>query len=341
MTGLIAATRDNDQGIDGVTGNVQIMPLRMLNSGGYGDPIALTRAFHYAIANGAKINNLSLGQRGISPVDRLLLSYAKARGVLVVVAAGNAGLSLDAFGPGGAAEALVVAATDTQGQRAVFSNFGRQVALAAPGERLISLRARRTDFNLVLQVPDYAAGSGFIGPKAQYYRADGTSFAAPLVAGAAAEIWSQRPELSLDALTRLLRQQASDAGREGTDWESGYGVLQLGKALGANPDRFVRAHIHRVAVTGSGGKPAVAVWGEADADQFVGGQLAIRPQPGKRRRAERWKVVARSIVQQSQSGVLGTIPAAAFQAQKQWQLQLTVKGRSSPPRTAIFDLDLQ
>ncbi|MFK7915586.1 MAG: S8 family serine peptidase [Pseudomonadales bacterium] len=340
VTGLIAAQRDNDQGIDGMSNNVQIMTLRVLNSGGYGDPIALTRAFYYAIANGAKVINLSLGQRGISPVDRLLLSYAQAMDVLVVVAAGNAGMLLDDFGPAGTGQALVVAASNPVGQRAPFSNFGRQVGVIAPGERLVSLRARRTDFNLVLQVPGYAAGHGFTGHQAQYYRADGTSFAAPLVAGAAAEIWSRRPELSATELAQLLRQQARDVGRKGTDWESGYGQLHVTDALSANAKHFVRAQIHRVAVSGSSGKPMLEVWGQADAQRFAKAQLAVRPQPTAGAKNRRWQVALKSASRQATEGVLGLISASTFRAHKRWQLQLTVTDRSGAQRVTIFDLNL-
>lgn len=339
VSGLIAATRDNDLGIDGLTDNVQIMPLRVLNSGGYGNPRALARAVIYAIDNGASIINLSLGQAGINGVDRWLTRYAADRGVLVVIAAGNSGVDVAAFGPAGGGDALVVGALDRAGNHAAYSNVGSRLSLTAPGSELQSLRARRTDFNLLMAVPGYSQGSAIQGERGQLYRADGTSFAAPLVSAAAAQLWSQRPSLERAEVKRLLEQSARDVGDEGFDWRTGYGAIDLAAALKADPDNYASARIDYVAATRKAGKPALAIFGEADSSAFRSAVIEIRRDEG-----QRWRRVAtvdKTIADEAtDASSLAAVAAAEFAGSNRWQIRLVVTSRGIPQRSALFELTL-
>ncbi|MCR9277103.1 MAG: S8 family serine peptidase [Pseudomonadaceae bacterium] len=339
VTGLIAATRDNAIGIDGLTDNVQIMPLRVLNSGGYGNPRALARAVIYAIDNGASVINLSLGQAGLNGVDRWLTRYAAERGVLVVIAAGNAGTNVASFGPAGAGDALIVGASDERGKHAAYSNVGARLSLVAPGSDIVSLRARRTDFNLIMAVPGYAPGSGIQGESGQLYRADGTSFAAPLVAAAAAQLWSQRPSLDRGEIIRVLEQSARDVDDAGFDWRTGFGSIDLAAALEADPGSYTLARIDRVAATAIDGQPALAVFGVADSSAFRGASIEIR-----RGQSDRWRSVATvkrmPVASDDAPAQLAALPAALFSGSTQWQLRLLVESRGLPERSAMFELQL-
>lgn len=334
VTGLVTAAPTATQAFRGLTANVQVMPLRVLNSGGYGTPYAVFQAMRYAVEQGAKVINLSLGQAGVLGIERWLLMYALENDVVVVIAAGNAGVDANDFGPAGAGPALVVGAIGADGQRAGFSNTGSAVTIVAPGVQLTSIRARRTDFNLVMGVPDYEPGSGFKGEGAQLYVADGTSFAAPIVAAAAAEIRAQRPELSALEVTRVLEQSARDIGLPGRDWQTGYGVLDLAAALAADEDRYIHAEIDRVEVVSDAGQPAIRVVGEASADRFKSAELEIA-----KLGSTRWQRVAKASRTDGE-GTLGTIAASEFAGSPNWQIRLTVTRRGGGERVNLFELNL-
>ncbi len=336
VTGLIAATVDNGVGIDGVTNNVLIMPLRTLNSAGYGTPDAMARAFLYAIESGAQVINLSLGQNGVLGVEKALLRYADERGVVVVVAAGNLGIDVAGFGPAGSAsrQTLVVGSVGRSGERSTFSNRGAGLTLTAPGVDLESLRARRTDFNRVLRVPSYEAGDGFSGTANQSYRAEGTSFSAPIVAGVVAEVWAQRPALSAAEVVRVVTQSALDLDLPGRDWRTGFGLVNLAAALTADEDRYILAEIDRVEVVTEGGRPAISVIGEAAADRFKSGELEIA-----KAGSQRWRRVAKVSASDGE-GALGFIAASEFAGSPEWQIRLTVRHRDGGERVNLFELRL-
>lgn len=334
VAGLVAAEPTATQAFRGLTANVQIMPLRVLNSGGYGTPHAVFQAMRYAIEQGAKVVNLSLGQAGVLGIERWLLAYALENDVVVVIAAGNGGVDASSFGPAGAGRAVVVGAIGHEGQRAGFSNTGSAVTLVAPGVELTSLRARQTDFNLVMGVPDYEPGTGFQGEQAQLYVADGTSFAAPIVAAAAAEIRAQRPQLSALEVIRVLEQSARDIDLPGRDWQTGYGVLDLAAALVADEDRFIHAEIHRVEVVTQAGRPAISVIGQAAADRFKGAELEVA-----KAGSTRWQRVAK-VSATDGKGTLGSIAASELSGSSAWQIRLTVRHRDGSERVNLFELQL-
>lgn len=167
-------------------------------------------AIRYAVTHGARIVNLSFAGPTTSPVERAAIRFATSRGVLVVAAAGNAyqqgdpveypAALLQPVGSKGAGGAgLVVAASGLDGTRAPFSSSGSWISLAAPGE--------------------------------QVQGGNGTSFAAPQVAGAAALVWAANPSLSARQVAAILEQTASGHGTWTPDL--GYGVLDVGAAVAA------------------------------------------------------------------------------------------------------------
>ncbi len=111
---------------------------------------------------------------------------------------------------------LTVAATDLNGLSSYFSNANAAVDLSAPGERIGTAVPRAFD-------PD-RDGNG-------YALLDGTSFAAPIVAGAGAWVAAERPGLSADQLAQVIRLSARDLDREGWDPHTGFGLLDVGAAL--------------------------------------------------------------------------------------------------------------
>lgn len=174
VAGIIAARRDNAQGISGVAWGATIMPVRVIGSG----PVrssTIIAALQYAMANGARVVNMSLTLRQRSQALRDALDEAGRRGVVVVVSAGNAGRRIDSLPIYPASYQLdnliAVAATNQHDRLANFSNYGPStVDLAAPGTSVLST-----------------------WPGGSYRPLDGTSMSAPHVAGVAAILLADHP----------------------------------------------------------------------------------------------------------------------------------------------------
>ncbi len=214
VSGIIAAQRDNGKGIDGIADNVRIMMIRAVPDGDEHDKdIAL--AIRYAVDNGAKVVNMSFG-KSFSPGKKWVddaVKYAESKGVLLVHAAGNDAADVDTTAnfPNSTLRALHSVATNwitvgasgdpkEGGYTAVFSNYGKdQVDVFAPGVKIYS------------SIP---GGN-------TYGNAQGTSMAAPVVAGTAAFLLSYFPKLTPQQIITVLEKSAQSPGEKvnkpGTD----------------------------------------------------------------------------------------------------------------------------
>ncbi len=337
VAGIIAAQHGNNHGIAGVNPYAQLMVLKAVNDFGRTRASFLAEALVYAADNGARIVNLSVGGPQTTSAERAAVAYATKRGVLIVVAAGNEGKALTDYGIASLPGVIVVSATGPDDARLGFSNFGPQIAIAAPGLDVLSLRARRTDTMRTLSGIDYRPGSAYVGRDKRYYRATGTSFSAPLVTGIASLLWSQRPELTREQVTRMLLNSARDVGVPGVDQHTGYGVVDARAALAADPEQFIEARIDGVrAVEGPNGV-TVEVTGAAAADQFVTATLEI----GVGDNPQQWLAPAAPLSRPVSTGVLGSIPASAFSGATRWTLRIVVRHQSGRSREARFALTLE
>ncbi len=164
-----------------------------------------------AAANrGPGIVNLSLGSDGKELVIEQAIYEAISKGTLVVAASGNDGDTGNPLGyPASIPHVLTVGASDPTNGIADFSSRSRFVDLAAPG----------------VEIPIATAlGKG-------WRTGDGTSFSAPLVSGAAAWVWTVRPELDATQLFEVMRRSAVDIGAPGRDDAAGFGLLNVPAAL--------------------------------------------------------------------------------------------------------------
>jgi len=159
---------------------------------------------------GRGVINLSLGSDVSDLSIGLAVGEAVASGSLVVAASGNDGERGSPLGyPAAYPHVTTVAATDRSGGVASFSSRSRYVDLAAPGDDIVVASA--------------------LGKNWQ--PASGTSFASPMVAAAAAWIWTMRPELSAGQVAEILRRSATDLPPAGRDQASGFGMLNVAAAL--------------------------------------------------------------------------------------------------------------
>lgn len=211
VAGVAAASTNNGMGIAGAAWNASVLPVKVLDSRGYGTASRVAAGIVWAADNGARVINLSLGGSFAAKTICDATSYAQSRGALVVAAVGNDGdtkLNYPAACPG----VVGVSATDAHGDFAWFSSFGRDVALAAPG----------LDITSVMNNSGYGTESG-------------TSFSAPIVSGVAALLMAQHPEWSAAQVEQRLEGTAQDRGPSGIDPYYGYGLLDAYAALGGQP----------------------------------------------------------------------------------------------------------
>lgn len=335
VAGIIAARAGDPAAPAGVNPHAQIMPLRVLNFLGAGEATRVAEAIYYAVGNGARVINLSLGSAGASAAEARAIRYANERGVLVVVAAGNEGRDITGFGPAADDGVLTVAATDPRGARAGYSNWGAQVDLAAPGVDILSLRARRTDFILTTLARYYVPGSAFVGSDARHYRASGTSFAAPFVSAVASLIFAQRPELSGKDVRRMLLNSARDIETPGVDQYTGYGLLDARAALAADAKFEINAAITGLAVARQDGAQVVQVTGTATADQFAGAVVEI----GAGEAPQGWTPVG-ELEAPMAGGLLTAIPAQSFAGSTRWTVRVVVRHANGRTREARYALNL-
>ncbi|QPF75112.1 S8 family serine peptidase [Roseateles sp. DAIF2] len=233
VAGTIAAKTNNSLGVAGIAFNAKIQPVRVLGKcGGYTSDIAdgITWASGGSVsglpanATPAKVLNLSLGGSGsCGTTTQNAVNGARSRGASVIVAAGNSNANASGFTPASCSGVVTVAATDRYGARAYYSNYGTVVALAAPGGDV-----RSSSSNGILST----LNAGTSTPGADNYSFyQGTSMAAPHVAGVAALLYSAKPSATPDQITAALKGSARAF--PGTCSQCGTGLLDADAAITA------------------------------------------------------------------------------------------------------------
>ena len=142
VSSIIGAAGNNSYGIAGIAWNVQIMPVKFLDSSGVGTTDAAVSAIYYAVNHGARIINASWGGIDFTQPLADAISYANAHNVVFVTAAGNEGANNDVVPSYPSSirlpNELSVAAVNANGQLPSFSNYGATtVDLAAPGVSIL------------------------------------------------------------------------------------------------------------------------------------------------------------------------------------------------------------
>jgi len=177
--------------VDITAPEAKIMPLRVLDTEGYGNVFTIAKAVYFAQHNGADVINLSLGSPSRSRLLQEVIQDATANGVLVAAAAGNSNSLVAEYPAAGngvvaSADGLVaVTSVNMYDQKSDFANYGKWVDIAAPGESI------RSAF-----------------PVSKYAYWSGTSMATPFVSGQAALIHAVYDKLDPSGVEKRIRCSA-------------------------------------------------------------------------------------------------------------------------------------
>jgi subtilisin family serine protease len=207
VAGIIAAQDNNTKGIHGTAPAVQIVPVQVLESNGSGWSSDVANGIRWAVENGARVVNLSLGSSSPSSAQQTQIQYARNQGVLVVAAAGNQCQDGNpAQYPAAYPKVLAVGATTSTDAKAVYSSVGSYVDVAAPGDGVVSL------FN-----------------DGAYATLSGTSMASPHAAAVAALAFASHPTWTGtngdDLVLDRIKTTADDLGAPGCDDWFGCGLV--------------------------------------------------------------------------------------------------------------------
>jgi thermitase len=202
VSGAAAAATNNATGVAGVAWGAEIIPVRITNqTNGSALVSDAAKCITYAADNGASAINLSYRMARYSTISNAG-DYAKGKGALTFVAAGNDGIDPDwPKLPG----FLAVAATTSSDTKASWSNYGDYVDIAAPGASIWTTRAN-----------------------GGYGTASGTSLASPVAAGVAALVFGASPTLGPSEVESILLASADDIG---SSYQLGAGRVNAAAAV--------------------------------------------------------------------------------------------------------------
>ena len=230
VSGIIAAMRHNNIGMDGIADNVLIMPVRTTPMGDELDK-DVANGIIYAVDNGAQIINMSFG-KDFSPNKELVdkaVQYAKEKGVLLIHAAGNDSKNTDYF---------YNFPTALMNDGSLASNW-IEVGASAPnaGKTLAASFTNYGNYSVDIFAPGVDIYATLPGSK--YGRRDGTSMASPVVSGVAALVLSYFPELTPEQLKEILIESGTvyttPVSEPGSDRLVPFGALsKTGKVINAH-----------------------------------------------------------------------------------------------------------
>jgi len=206
VAGIAAAASNNAVGVAGLSWASPILAVRVGDAQGLSTSRHIAAGILWAAGHGARVINASFAPLWSDRIVRSAAQQSFNRGCVVVIAAGNAGGSNSVAGYD---EALFVGAVDPSNEIASFSDRGPFVDLCAPGTG-VRTTAKGGDYTL----------------------ANGTSFAAPVVAGVAALVLAMEPGLRPASVQSAILNTVVDLGASGKDDVFGFGLVDAAAAVG-------------------------------------------------------------------------------------------------------------
>lgn len=221
VAGVAAADGRNNVGLAGIDWTARIAPYRVFDATGCSSSAGVADAIVRAVDDGADVINMSVGTGEDSRIVRSAVAYALDHDVPIIAAVGNSGEDENRPGfPAAYDDVIAVGATTRTDGLASYSVTGDAVDVVAPGGD-----GSETEDGDVLVLWE----RGTVAPVA------GTSFAAPMVAGAVSLYRGLYPAATVDDIREALTSTSKDLGASGRDDKFGHGLLDLPAFLAAAP----------------------------------------------------------------------------------------------------------
>lgn len=239
VAGIIAAAANNGIGIAGAAPEAKILPIKAADASGSLTDGTIAKGIADAVIQGARVINLSLGSEGEdnpppAPVLMDALAYALNAGVVIVAASGNDGHGVVKY-PAALRGIIAVAALTSSGQVADYSDWGPELAVAAPGGDRPGQGP-----GVLSTLPTYTVHDEYGAPLPQSYGSlAGTSMAAPHVSAAAALLLQREPSLTPAQMWVRLAARAQSRNILGFDEKTGFGALDALRAVQGGADDYV------------------------------------------------------------------------------------------------------
>lgn len=218
----VIAAKDNSVGITGINPNVDLYSVKVLDDEKKASLSGVIKGIYWCIDNDIDIINMSFGTSTESEILKKVIKEADDKGILIIAAAGNQGEAVDSTVeyPAAYEEVVAVGATTPQGTTSEISSVGEEIDLMAPGE----------------MVP----ATGYFD---EIIETEGTSMAAPHVAGVASVLWAKDRSKSNDFIKELLKASAKSM----DDAKEGNGLIDLDYALSVY-DEFDKNYVENKSV---------------------------------------------------------------------------------------------
>ncbi|MBD1543029.1 S8 family serine peptidase [Arthrobacter sp. IA7] len=209
VAGIVAASSNNTIGVAGTCPGCTILAGKVLDDNGVGSTSAVVNGINWAVSNGAKVINMSIGVRASRTLETAV-NNAWSKGVVLVAAAGNGGNQSKIY-PGAYPNVIAVAATDNKDAKASFSTYGASwVDIAAPG---VNVYSTFPNHPFVLATQNNRSFGYDVG--------NGTSMSSAIVAATAALAWSSHPGATNTSIRADVESTADNIPGTGTFWAHG------------------------------------------------------------------------------------------------------------------------
>jgi thermitase len=218
VAGIAAGATNNDVGVAGMCPSCRILSVKVLDDQGSGYMSDVASGIAYAASHGARVISLSLGGNSRSETLHSALDYALTNNALPICAMGNDSSGSNTPEPAYWHDCLSVIATDQNGVKASFSNYGMKADVAAPGVAILST------------LPTYPVTLNTkYGYAMNYDALSGTSMATPMVSGIAGLVLSQNPTLTPKQVAGIIMASSGD----GVSWNPnvGFGVVDAYRSV--------------------------------------------------------------------------------------------------------------